>query len=432
MGRTRRRNRQTRADRRNNNHLDRDDDYPMDGAEDDYPPFTQRRGRGGRGHHNNRGGRNKSGRKSKHRNEFGGFSNPFDELLGSLTFHEDEEDHEKLFPVRGRGGVRGGRGGGGRWGRSGTYTFQDKRDDELGVRDGSLRDANSTTDWDWAWNNGESLDDDRRNSNQPRSQDKRNNSRVTKQPSVTRVRRANLTLRNWLSSAIRYASRYVDSWSDEVGIGRAAGDEMEWQPEQELPVLIVAAGTTTTTLSSPSSSPPITSGFGGVDSKSRQSLSPSPPQSQTQTQIETQDRDPASPRTPPRRGGYRAGRSPTCLFGAPPHISISASASDRDENANANSNSPASVLSSEPTQWDLRPGTLNPEFSDETANGNNNNIGAWSAGYPGSGFEAEGQQAELKQFNSSRRQWDLPPLDLTGSLPETPPDSPPFEMSMAP
>ncbi|KAI0515376.1 hypothetical protein F5B22DRAFT_186920 [Xylaria bambusicola] len=63
------------------------------------------------------------------------------------------------------------------------------------------------------------------------------------------VRRANLTLRDWFSSGIGSASDVLDSWSDEVGLGRGSADEMDWQPE---PVVRV--------MSLPTTPPPSTSG----------------------------------------------------------------------------------------------------------------------------------------------------------------------------
>ncbi|KAI0534827.1 hypothetical protein GGR58DRAFT_41874 [Xylaria digitata] len=54
------------------------------------------------------------------------------------------------------------------------------------------------------------------------------------------VRRANLMLRDWLSSALIRTSEVLDSWSDEVDVRVGSGDEMDWQPEPVVRVLILA------------------------------------------------------------------------------------------------------------------------------------------------------------------------------------------------
>ncbi|KAI0969880.1 hypothetical protein F4678DRAFT_463213 [Xylaria arbuscula] len=57
------------------------------------------------------------------------------------------------------------------------------------------------------------------------------------------VRRANLRLRDWVAAGISRASEVLDSWSDEVGVSRGSGDEMDWQPEPVVRVLIVSNST---------------------------------------------------------------------------------------------------------------------------------------------------------------------------------------------
>ncbi|GAW16814.1 hypothetical protein ANO14919_062530 [Xylariales sp. No.14919] len=59
------------------------------------------------------------------------------------------------------------------------------------------------------------------------------------------VRRANLILRDLFSAALTRASGALDSWGDEVGVSRGSGDEMDWQPEPVVRVLILAANPTT-------------------------------------------------------------------------------------------------------------------------------------------------------------------------------------------
>ncbi|KAI1822861.1 hypothetical protein F4861DRAFT_550294 [Xylaria intraflava] len=55
------------------------------------------------------------------------------------------------------------------------------------------------------------------------------------------VRRANLALRDWLLAATAHATQIIDGWSDEVGVGRGSADEMDWQPEPVIRVLILTA-----------------------------------------------------------------------------------------------------------------------------------------------------------------------------------------------
>ncbi|KAI1173710.1 hypothetical protein F4777DRAFT_600232 [Nemania sp. FL0916] len=60
------------------------------------------------------------------------------------------------------------------------------------------------------------------------------------------VRRANLRLRDRAASALAHAAEVLDRWSDEVGVGRGAGgDEMDWQPEPVVRVLILTTPSAT-------------------------------------------------------------------------------------------------------------------------------------------------------------------------------------------
>ncbi|KAI1164340.1 hypothetical protein F5B18DRAFT_671024 [Nemania serpens] len=53
------------------------------------------------------------------------------------------------------------------------------------------------------------------------------------------VRRANITFRDWCVSALARVVEVLDGWSDEVGVSRGSGDEMDWQPEPVVRVVIV-------------------------------------------------------------------------------------------------------------------------------------------------------------------------------------------------
>ncbi|KAI0433363.1 hypothetical protein F5Y09DRAFT_299273 [Xylaria sp. FL1042] len=54
------------------------------------------------------------------------------------------------------------------------------------------------------------------------------------------VRRANLTLHDWFTTSIANASKALDNWSNKVGLSCRSGDEMDWQPEPVVRVLIVS------------------------------------------------------------------------------------------------------------------------------------------------------------------------------------------------
>ncbi|KAI1436035.1 hypothetical protein GGR50DRAFT_265720 [Xylaria sp. CBS 124048] len=56
------------------------------------------------------------------------------------------------------------------------------------------------------------------------------------------VRRANLSLRDWLQCTLSRTNDVVESWSDEVGVARGAADEMDWQPEPVVRVVILTVG----------------------------------------------------------------------------------------------------------------------------------------------------------------------------------------------
>ncbi|KAI1079298.1 hypothetical protein F5B20DRAFT_172542 [Whalleya microplaca] len=54
------------------------------------------------------------------------------------------------------------------------------------------------------------------------------------------VRRANLRFRNWAVRELQRCGERVLAWSEEVGVGFAAADEMDWQPEPVTRVLVLA------------------------------------------------------------------------------------------------------------------------------------------------------------------------------------------------
>ncbi|KAI1195092.1 hypothetical protein F5X97DRAFT_346086 [Nemania serpens] len=72
------------------------------------------------------------------------------------------------------------------------------------------------------------------------------------------VRRANIALRDWCASALSRAVEVLDGWSDEVGVSRGSGDEMDWQPEPVVRVLLL----TTPASALAGSQPPSTTGIG--------------------------------------------------------------------------------------------------------------------------------------------------------------------------
>ncbi|KAI1336124.1 hypothetical protein F5Y15DRAFT_212728 [Xylariaceae sp. FL0016] len=53
------------------------------------------------------------------------------------------------------------------------------------------------------------------------------------------VRRANIVFHAWARAVLREARQRLRSWSAEVGVGRDTGEEMDWQPEPVVRVLIL-------------------------------------------------------------------------------------------------------------------------------------------------------------------------------------------------
>ncbi|KAI2619081.1 hypothetical protein GGS26DRAFT_595560 [Hypomontagnella submonticulosa] len=53
-------------------------------------------------------------------------------------------------------------------------------------------------------------------------------------------RRANLRFRNWAARALQACGERVAAWAEEVGVGFGCADEMDWQPEPVIRVLLLA------------------------------------------------------------------------------------------------------------------------------------------------------------------------------------------------
>ncbi|KAI0834166.1 hypothetical protein F5Y06DRAFT_307116 [Hypoxylon sp. FL0890] len=53
------------------------------------------------------------------------------------------------------------------------------------------------------------------------------------------VRRANLRFRNWACTALQQCSERFTAWAEEAGVGFEAADEMDWQPEPVIRVVLM-------------------------------------------------------------------------------------------------------------------------------------------------------------------------------------------------
>jgi hypothetical protein len=259
MGRARKKNRRSRPDRNNSNGpggLDRDDDFPMHGVEHTLPPSSRRHAQkyNKNNSNNSSGNYDISSRGSKKHNPINAFHNPFQQpntewsrfLVQKTRFqqakrrnrnqeHENESQrayHNHRTSYNGEG--------------SDQYQSRHFRN---GTNIISTRDSII---------NSSSRDHNKKNNTlvpfSPPSADlalPTQTSTLTSWPGrgrLTRfciecsaVRRANLTLRNWFSSFLLGASEVVDGWSEEVGVGSGTGDEMDWQPEPVVRVLILAS-----------------------------------------------------------------------------------------------------------------------------------------------------------------------------------------------
>ncbi|KAI3330946.1 hypothetical protein F4824DRAFT_504593 [Ustulina deusta] len=254
MGRARRKSRRNRSHLQNNdysgprNNLDSDDDYVMHGVERNNAPSSDaRRGRGG--YHNNTNnnnrhsnGQNRGGRLSNNRHPSDKFvSNPFASLgWGGSTYDEQQGPrfHQRNRSEQGRDGQRrlNNYRGRGRGGPSIAPTPNNEDHNGRVHNQGSPRGGGGGEDVfpplsPAAWSSPPP-----RSPSPPASAGGGRGRFCTE---CSAVRRANLTLRDWLSSGIARASEVLDSWGDEVGVSRGSGDEMDWQPEPVVRVLIV-------------------------------------------------------------------------------------------------------------------------------------------------------------------------------------------------
>ncbi|RYC62171.1 hypothetical protein CHU98_g4018 [Xylaria longipes] len=241
MGRSRRTNRRSRTDRKNSNsprnHLDRDDDYPMHDAENNNAPsFKQRRGRGYNHNNNNRsnnGRQNGDDRNSASRNPLDRFANPFENInLDGSTF-DDEPQGTRFRGIgsrgRGRGQVRG-RGGGQGHGNRNSQQHNDYNGQRYSNATSATNDSNEgkhqSNDSDHTRNQNRH---NNRNGSRPSSSATRSSSPARLARFCTEcsaVRRANLTLRDWLGSAILRAPRFstaASTRSAAVADGRGRG-----------------------------------------------------------------------------------------------------------------------------------------------------------------------------------------------------------------
>ncbi|KAI0157333.1 hypothetical protein GGR57DRAFT_510892 [Xylariaceae sp. FL1272] len=96
----------------------------------------------------------------------------------------------------------------------------------------------------------------------PEPQHPQRNLRTCTECSATR--RANLTLRDWLSQSYLNTANVITSWSEEVGVGAESADEMDWQPEPVVRVLVLRdrVESENDSISSPSVSLPSVAGMG--------------------------------------------------------------------------------------------------------------------------------------------------------------------------
>ncbi|KAI0491230.1 hypothetical protein F4859DRAFT_509016 [Xylaria cf. heliscus] len=400
MGRAKKKNRRSRADGRNSNiprnNLDRDDDYPMhDVGNNSTPAFTQRRGRrrNNTNNRNNNGQQGRDNRSLNNRNPFDRFTNPFEKLnLDGLAGHDEQGGTRFRGGGNGNGNRNRNRNRGDNQGNGNQNHNAQQHNHHNGPRQRQNRPANAGP----ATNsNSNSNSNNEGNYNHAQTQNRHNN-RNGKQPPrpssparLTRfctecstVRRANLTLRDWLGSAILRASEVLDSWGDEVGVGRGSADEMDWQPEPVVRVLILAAATTTNggVGGDPTPAPSTIGGGSGTG----EWAPPPPPQQQQQ------------------RGGLMMG------WGGPGAGGAAAAGAAPWVNANRDTGS-----------WGLQPGALNPGFSSGGTGGSVWEIDEW----------APGSTAVFGSTNTSSS-WANHPLIVPRAKMISPPETPPFSMTI--
>lgn len=254
--------------------LARDNDFSMHGIDDSIDDLPLRCGRGGL-HSSSTNSRRKNrqsrgGRKPKH-GKLSFIDNPFENLRAieslfpesdlSLGWQQPDDNQYNEFQGQGYDNnshhhhtvQRGIPRRGGRWSRTPSPTTEN--------HSSSLRSQPNQRSPRNNRRGGRSLPTPRPLSPSPQPSAPRSPSSSADETLHTRfctecstVRRANLTLRDWFSSGIVHASDVLDSWSDEVGVGRGSADEMDWQPEPVVRVLILP------TTPSPTPTPSIASG----------------------------------------------------------------------------------------------------------------------------------------------------------------------------
>ncbi|KAI0115483.1 hypothetical protein GGR51DRAFT_555915 [Nemania sp. FL0031] len=278
MGRGSRKTRRSRPNRRND--LDRDDDFPMRGVEHNtnHVPKLNRRGRGGQYNSSNSSrnntGHNRGDRPRKNRHAFSPLiDNPFQELsLDGPGFQDEQEpvlprqrkrrnpnhnhsrneqDHENQMPPRHhRHPHQSNHRGQGTIQHHGTLPPDPNASN---ITNTNLPHHGTPHPFQFPL-------DMTPTAPTPLSPSPARLKRFCTECSA--VRRANLTLRDWCLSALSRASEVLESWSDEVGVSRGSGDEMDWQPEPVVRVLILNPSPTTAA----TATPPIGNGSTGANS----------------------------------------------------------------------------------------------------------------------------------------------------------------------
>ncbi|KAI1405661.1 hypothetical protein F4819DRAFT_374719 [Hypoxylon fuscum] len=201
-----------------------DDDLPMHGT--DASP--------GRGRHlpNRRGGRNSSNR-GRNAPPFGGPRNQHPQHQhGHNPFGSPHTSIINKTPINKRNNHnnrRGRRGGRGRYNNNDRSAFNDEYDvddpfqslaDDLNININDNNDKPSPT---------------------PFSSSNSSNSIHRFCTECSSVRRANLRFRNWALHALQRGGEHFGAWAEDAGVGLATGDEMDWQPEPVVRVLLLAA-----------------------------------------------------------------------------------------------------------------------------------------------------------------------------------------------
>lgn len=252
MGRKRRKNRRGRSNWGSNNTsinnslsntLDRDDDFPMRGVEHNTSRASPNQHRWRRDHDDTDNKTNirnfRGGKPPKNRNPFGALlNNPFRMLnLDGRAYQDDQgsiSQQQRRNRNRNRARNQQGQNNQDPYRRNGQMrsNTQNRR-----RRDQDLPSAPSTTNQ--AASNNQVPHSSSTPSPSPFSRSA-SPARLTRScTECSAVRRANIKLRDWCASALACAFEVLDGWSDEVDVSRGSGDEMDWQPEPVVRVLIL-------------------------------------------------------------------------------------------------------------------------------------------------------------------------------------------------